>query len=78
MHPGRRAAIAADEVKAITGAGSGVVAWARRVWRALTSLAELLSDAGHGPLRWRERSDEPNPYAGIGPVPLDDRRDATR
>lgn len=49
-----------------------VVAVPRRAWQAVASLAEELSDAGHGPRRWRERSDVPNPYAGMGPIPPDD------
>lgn len=57
--------------------GAGLLMAARagvaRLWHALGSLAEMLSDAGHGPDRWREQSDVPNPYAGAGPVPPDDR-----
>jgi hypothetical protein len=44
----------------------------RRTWQAVAALAEELSDAGHGPRRWRERSDVPNPYAGMGPIQPDD------
>jgi hypothetical protein len=55
----------------------GVLTTARaaveRLWHEVESVAEMLSDAGHGPRRWREKSDEPNPYAGIGPIPPDDR-----
>ncbi len=57
--------------------GRGVAAAARasvgRLWHAVASLAEMLSDAGHGPRRWRERSEMPNPYAGAGPIPPDER-----
>lgn len=56
------------------GLGPGAVvitafAVLRRTWQAVASLAEVLSDAGHGPRRWREDSEVPNPYAGMGPVP---------
>lgn len=44
----------------------------RRLWHAVASLAEDLSDAGHGPARWRERSEVPNPYAGMGPIDPDE------
>ena len=47
---------------------------AARLWHAIGRLAEMLSDAGHGPRRWREDSDIPNPYAGSGPVPVDESR----
>lgn len=50
-----------------------------RLWRSVASLAEMLSDAGHGPFRWRERSGLPNPYAGMGPIPADEEpRENTR
>jgi hypothetical protein len=55
------------------GPGHRLVAIARRLWHGLGALAETLSDAGHGPRRWRERSDVPNPYAGVGPIAPDDR-----
>ncbi len=42
------------------------------LWHAVASLAEDLSDAGHGPRRWRERSEVPNPYAGMGPIAPDE------
>ena len=45
---------------------------ARRLWHAIGGLAEMLSDAGHGPRRWRENADIPNPYAGSGPVDIND------
>jgi hypothetical protein len=44
-----------------------------RLWHDVGELAELLSDAGHGPTRWREDSDLDNPFAGEGPIPPDDR-----
>lgn len=84
----RRTGLGAREEREMTGATTGsvpphqadwrrmpavVVAGVRRLWRAVGSLAELLSDVGHGPRRWQERSDVPNPYAGIGPLPPDDR-----
>jgi len=49
---------------------------AARLWHATGAVAEMLSDAGHGPPRWRENSDIPNPYAGsgLGPVPADESR----
>lgn len=57
--------------------GRGLPAAARagigRLWHAVGSLAEMLSDAGHGPRPWRERSEVPNPYAGAGPIPKDER-----
>ena len=56
-------------VKAVPTAAIAIL---RRAWRAVASLAEDLSDAGHGPRPWRESSDVPNPYAGAGPVPPDD------
>ena len=52
---------------------AAALAGVERLWHAVGSIAELLSDAGHGPRRWRERSDIPNPYAGAGPIPRDDR-----
>jgi len=51
-----------------------LAAGAARLWHAIGRLAEMLSDAGHGPRRWREDSDIPNPYAGSGPVPVDESR----
>ena len=39
----------------------------RRGWRAVASLAEELSDAGHGPARWVEGRERIDPYAGSGP-----------
>jgi hypothetical protein len=65
--PGWRAVALAAGVLAVA-----VVA-AVRFWHVIGNLAELLSDAGHGPRRWREDADLPNPYAGIGPIEDDDR-----
>jgi len=59
--------------RGIKGFPDALFAGVGRLWHAVGSLAEQLSDAGHGPRRWREQSDEPNPYAGIGPIPPDDR-----
>jgi hypothetical protein len=50
-----------------------ILALPARIWHGIGGLAEMLSDAGHGPRRWRERSDLDNPYAGVGPIPPDDR-----
>lgn len=61
-HPGRGARVVV--IAALAGLG--------RLWRAVASLAEMLSDAGHGPRRWRERSEVPNPYAGMGPISPDE------
>ena len=39
----------------------------RWLWREIAGLAELFSDVGHGPRRWREGSRIDDPYAGSGP-----------
>jgi hypothetical protein len=55
------------------------VGGARGLWRAVTRLAENLSDAGHGRAEWREDAEIDNPYAGRGPVrPLRDDEDRPR
>ncbi len=39
----------------------------RSLWREVAGLAELFSDVGHGPRRWREGGPIESPYAGSGP-----------
>ncbi|MEW5991489.1 MAG: hypothetical protein AB1736_09130 [Chloroflexota bacterium] len=39
----------------------------RWLWRELIEIAEMFSDVGHGPRRWRESSPVQDPYAGSGP-----------
>lgn len=43
------------------------IAFPRWLWHELAELAEMFSDVGHGPRRWREDSRIENPYAGSGP-----------
>jgi hypothetical protein len=64
-HPGRGGSV-------LLTAATAMLAVVRRVWHAVASLAEDLSDAGHGPRGWQEGSEVPNPYAGMGPIPPDD------
>ena len=42
------------------------------VWHEMADVTERISDLGHGPTRWPERSEIDNPYAGSGPIPNDD------
>ena len=66
-------------VASVARTGHAVVGGARAVWGAVGRLAEVLSDAGHGPNEPREEAGRDNPYAGHGPArPLRDHEDRGR
>jgi hypothetical protein len=49
----------------------GIVAWLRSIPRSIfhqtADTAEHLSELGHGPEPWPEKTEFENPYAGWGP-----------